>query len=162
GRDLAGLEDDRAAGGEGGGHLRDDLVERVVPRRDAADDADGLFDDERVANRLFERVLLDDLRKGAGDEGGEADLNRVREREGHADLAGDGARELLLAGGDAGLDGAEVGGALLGRGLRPTLERLACGRDGAVHVGGGSARDLAHDLFGGRVEDSDRARALRG
>src|SRR5690606_38346064 len=41
GRDLAGLEDDRAAGGEGGGHLRADLVERVVPRRDAADDADG-------------------------------------------------------------------------------------------------------------------------
>ena len=45
-RDLARLEHHRAAGGHGVGGLRGDLVQRVVPRRDAADDTDRLADDE--------------------------------------------------------------------------------------------------------------------
>ena len=37
-----------------GRDLADHLVQRVVPRRDAADDADRLLDDERVAQLLFQ------------------------------------------------------------------------------------------------------------
>ena len=43
-----------------GRDLGDDLVERVVPRRDAADHADRLLDDERVADLLLERELVED------------------------------------------------------------------------------------------------------
>ena len=59
--DLARLQHDGAAGGERGRDLRGDLVERVVPRRDAADDADGLAHDERVADLLLELEVLDEL-----------------------------------------------------------------------------------------------------
>ena len=44
-RDLRRLEHDGAAGGQRVRDLGADLVERVVPRRDATDDADGLADD---------------------------------------------------------------------------------------------------------------------
>ena len=53
-RHLAGLEHDGVAGGERRRHLQGDLVQRVVPRRDAADDADGLAHDEAVADGLLE------------------------------------------------------------------------------------------------------------
>ena len=45
-RDLARLQHDGAAGGERRRDLRGDLVQRVVPRRDRADDADRLAHDE--------------------------------------------------------------------------------------------------------------------
>ena len=60
--DLAGLEHDGAAGGHGVGDLGGDLVERVVPRRDAADDADRLLDHEAVADGGLVLVALGDLR----------------------------------------------------------------------------------------------------
>ena len=40
-RELRGLEHDGAAGRQRGRDFGDDLVQRIVPRRDAADDADG-------------------------------------------------------------------------------------------------------------------------
>ena len=48
-RQLGRLEHHRAAGGERRRDLADHLVQRVVPRRDAADDADRLLHDQRVA-----------------------------------------------------------------------------------------------------------------
>ncbi len=48
--DLRRLEHDGAAGGQCRGHLADDQVQRVVPRRDGTDDADGLADHQRVAD----------------------------------------------------------------------------------------------------------------
>ncbi len=48
GRDLGGLEDDGAAGGERGEHLEHHLVQRVVPRGDGADDTDGFTHDEAL------------------------------------------------------------------------------------------------------------------
>ena len=52
-RDLARLEHHRAAGGQRRRDLRGDLVQRVVPRRDRADDADRLAHDQRVADLLL-------------------------------------------------------------------------------------------------------------
>ena len=64
-RHLARLEHDGAAGGERGADLADDLVERVVPRRDRADDADRLLDDEGVADLLFELERVEQRGEGA-------------------------------------------------------------------------------------------------
>ena len=60
-RDLARLEDDRATRRQRRGHLGGDLVERVVPGGDGADDADRLPDDERVADRLLPGDLVDQI-----------------------------------------------------------------------------------------------------
>ncbi len=57
-RDLARLENDGAAGSHRVCDLRCDLVQRVVPRRDAPDDADGLTHDEAVADLLLVLEVL--------------------------------------------------------------------------------------------------------
>ena len=63
GCDLRRLQNDGATGGERVGDLRADLVQRVVPRRDATDDADGLADDETVAG-VLELERRRELRRG--------------------------------------------------------------------------------------------------
>ena len=60
-RDLARLEHHGAAGGERRRDLADDLVDRPVPRRDQAADADRLARDQRAALKLLELVILQDL-----------------------------------------------------------------------------------------------------
>ena len=74
GVDLARLEHHRAAGGQRRRDLRGDLVQRVVPGRDRADDADRLAHDQRVADLLLPRDLA---RRAA-----------AIEREGHRRQAG--------------------------------------------------------------------------
>ena len=95
-RKLAGLEDDRAPGGERRRDLRGDLVERPVPWRDQAANADRLAHDRRRPLHLQERVAAEHIASDAdmgGREGhlraaGEADRrahferNRLRERLG--------------------------------------------------------------------------------
>ncbi len=54
-RQLRGLQHHGAAGGDRRRHLRHDLVQRKVPRRDQAGDAERLADDERVADLFLER-----------------------------------------------------------------------------------------------------------
>ena len=60
-RDLAGLSTTVHPAASDGRDLGHDLVQRVVPRRDAADHADRLPHDERVADLLLERESLDEL-----------------------------------------------------------------------------------------------------
>src|SRR5664280_741313 len=67
-RHLAGLEHDRAAGSQRRRHLRHYLMQRVVPRRDRADHADGFPNDEGVTNHLLEGVRRQQVRVDA--EGG--------------------------------------------------------------------------------------------
>ena len=62
--DLGRLQHHGAAGGEGRGDLADDQVQRVVPRRDGADDADRLLDDQAVADLAPELVALDEVGEG--------------------------------------------------------------------------------------------------
>ena len=54
GASSAGFKHHGAAGRQRRGDLADDLMQRVVPRRDAADDADRLLHDQRVAELLLE------------------------------------------------------------------------------------------------------------
>ena len=78
--------------------LGGDLVERVVPRRDAADDADRLAHDERVADLLLELEALDEL--GVDGEAAlrQADLDELRQHLRHADFFADDVRDLVGAG----------------------------------------------------------------
>src|SRR6476620_3518642 len=59
-RDLARLEHDGAPDCERGRDLRGDLMQRIVPRRDATDDSHGLAQHEGVAYLLLEGVLTDE------------------------------------------------------------------------------------------------------
>ena len=52
-RELRRLEHDRASGRERRRDLRDDLVQRIVPRRHAADDAERLLDDRASCRALL-------------------------------------------------------------------------------------------------------------
>jgi hypothetical protein len=56
-RDLAGFQDDGAAGGERRRDLGGNLVQRPVPRRDQSTDTDRLAANDPVAHPLLERVV---------------------------------------------------------------------------------------------------------
>ena len=60
-RHLRRLQHHRAAGRQRRRDLADHLVQRVVPRRHAADDADRFLDDQRVAELFFELRFADEL-----------------------------------------------------------------------------------------------------
>ena len=149
------LEHDGVAGGDRRGDLPDRHVERVVPRRDLADDADRLAADERgVAGEVLAGRPALEVACGAGEE---AELvHRLH------DLVGDERRAGL-----AGVLRFEVG-ELLGarfhrvgdpeerelplrrRRLAPGLERIGCRAVGMVDVRRRrDGRDAVHLLRGG-------------
>ena len=66
------------------GDLGDDLVQRVVPRRDGADHADRLAHHQRVAHLLLERELVEDLHVAGHVPGRQAGLDHVGPHERHA------------------------------------------------------------------------------
>jgi hypothetical protein len=102
GGDLGRLQHDRAPGGEGGTDLEHDLVEREVPRRDAADDADRLPEDHRVADLLaLEREGAGELGEVREVERREADLDDLGEAERHAHVPGQQGGRLVGTGDDA-------------------------------------------------------------
>src|SRR5512146_1934310 len=88
-RDLARLEDDGTASGNRGRDLRRDLVQRVVPGGDAADDADWLAHHQRVADALLERDLRQDAGQRTEGRQRRPNLDDLRETDRHADLARD-------------------------------------------------------------------------
>ena len=140
-RHLAGLEDDGAADGQGRRHLEGDLVERVVPRRDGADDADRLVHDEGVADLLFPREALRRVGRVGEGPGRQPDLDGARQRHGHADLVRDDLGHLVGAGGQGLADALEQLAALLargggpGRGRRPPRPGRPCRRPRACPRG---------------------------
>ena len=81
-----------------GRDLGRDLVERVVPRRDGADHADRLADDEGVAHLLLEGEGVDDLGHRPERHGRQAGLDHRRQVERHADLAGDHVGDVASCG----------------------------------------------------------------
>jgi hypothetical protein len=103
-RHFAGLEDHRTSRCERRSHLRGDLVQRIVPRRDAADDADRLLDHRRIADLLFERVTRGGLRRDAEAQRRKARLDHRAERDRHPDFARDYLRDLGRSGRERRLD----------------------------------------------------------
>ncbi len=159
--DLAGLEHDGAAGGHRVGDLGGDLVERVVPRRDAADDADRLLDDEAVADGGLVLVALGERGGGVERVDRQAGLHHEAQPLRHARLAGDDGGDLVHAGAEALGDAGAVLGPLLGALGRPVGEGGAGGLGGGVDVGGVAVRDAPDHLAVGGVEHVDGARSRR-
>ena len=117
GRDFRRLEHHGATSRERVRDLRADLVQRVVPRRDATDDADRLPHDEPVAG-VFERERRGKFRRG-GEPGDPAThLRRHRLVLRHPDFVADDGGELVA----------------------PRLERVGDATEELAAVGGGLAR----------------------
>ncbi len=159
---FARLEHHGAAGGERATDLADDLVQRVVPRRDRPDDADRLLDDEAVADRLFELERVEQRGEGLHVAGGQAGLDHRRPRDRHADLAGDHLGDLRRAGLQRLVETDHVLLALLDRRRRPAVERSTGSGDRLVDVTGRSFGDRSHHLFGAGVDDLDTAGPVGG
>ena len=159
-RDLTRLEHQRAARGQRGGELADDLVQRVVPRGDGANHPGRLPDDDGVADPLRLGLLLRDV----GERGQHGDrlvgLDAGGDPHGRADLGGHGLGDRGRPPGQRFVQAAQVLGPFLARGRSPRRERLLRGADGSIDVGsraGGNRRD---HFFGGRVLDLDGGRGL--
>jgi hypothetical protein len=136
------------------------LVQRVVPRRDRADDADGLAHDQGVAAALAgEVVTVEDVEDAAqhGDRRADVDLQRDLVRR--AQVGGDERGEVLLTCGDALKNGPQEGGTPGGRGRLPGGEGATCLGHRAVDVGGRARGDPVDGLLGRRIDDVD---GLRG
>ncbi len=156
-RDLAGLEHHRAARGQRRCDLGHDLVQRVVPGGDAADDADGLAHHQGVAQPLLEGERVEQAGVVAGVHGGQPGLDELGHLDGHPHLTGDDLGQLAAAGRQGFGQGLEVTAAFGHRGGRPGIERGPGGRHGPVYVVGRPLGDGAHHLLGGGVDDLDCA-----
>ena len=157
GRDFGGLQHHGAAHGESRRDLAGDLVERPVPRRDEATNADRLFHDQRrAALRLLELVGLQHVERGAEMRRAHGRLRTLRQPHGGAHFFRDGLGHVLVAVLQLRHDAHEQVHALLARGLGPGLERLAGGLHGAVHILGAAERNAAGDGFGGGIDDVER------
>ena len=133
-RQLRRLQHDGAAGGERRGHLRHNLMEWVVPRRDAADHADRLLDDERVAEFFFERVIADELRVQRDDRDRELGLHLLGKPDRRPDLVGDGLRHLRHTCFHRARELLEPVRAFFSARLRPALEACARRLDSAIDI----------------------------
>ena len=158
---VAGLEDDRVAGGEGRADLPHRHQQRVVPRRHLADDADRLATDpRRVARHVLARRLA---LQHAGRPGEEPELVHHRRdllaRGERLDLAGVGRLEgdqLLGVGLDRVGDLQQRLLALAGRRTSPLAEGAVGGLVGRVDLLRPADGRLGDDLAGRRVDDVAR------
>ena len=155
GRRVRGLEHDGVAGGDRRRDLPDRHVERVVPRRDLADDADRLpADERRVAGEVLARRPALEVACGAGEEAELVDrLHDLVGDERRTGLAGVLRFEVgeLLGARLHRIRDAEEGELPFGRRrLAPGLERVGCRAVRVVEVRrGGDGRDAVDLLRGG-------------
>ena len=122
-RQLARFQHHRAARRERWRDLCDDLVQRVVPRRDCADNAHRLTQDQRMSDIPFEGPGCGEVGEAAEHDDRRAGLDRQRHADRHADFLTDGAGDLLLALLQAVGQLAQPVGALRGRRERPSGHR---------------------------------------
>ena len=162
GGDFARFEHHRAAGGEGGGDLADDLVKRPVPGGDEGGDAGGLAGDQGGAARVVETVGFEDLRgffqMGEANPG----LGAVGEFPGGAEFAHDGVGQVVHVACVDGDDAVQQGEALGAQGGGVGGEGFAGGGYSAIDVGVVGQRDLGDGLFGGWVDDGAARSGERG
>jgi hypothetical protein len=153
--EFAGLEDHRAASGEGGGDFANDLVQRPIPGGDEADDANRLLHDEGGAAFFGEFEGFEGFYQGVemalADEG----LGLAGEADGSTHFLGTGLRDVLVALVVDGQAFFQEFQAFLLRGAGEGGKSLAGGDDGAIDVGGGPAGDFGENFLGGGVHHAD-------
>ena len=153
--DFARLENHRATGRQGRDDFGDDLVQRIVPGSDASHHADRLAHHQRIADRLFESVFPQQFDDALQHRAGESDLNALGHLERHAEFAGNGAGQLVAAGGQPPVQGFEVLGPLLDGSGGPAVKGAAGGGDRRPGILGAAGGNPSHDLFGRGVDDID-------
>ena len=137
GRQLAGLQHDRASRCQGGSDLGGDLVERPVPGRDQAAHADGLAHDGHVAPMGDERIAGQIVAGHADVLGRRRHLRAARKADGRAHLQRDRLGEQFRALEDQGMDAIEKQGPALGGTHGP-------GREGAPRRSHGCSDVSSH------------------
>src|SRR5690606_24329970 len=143
-----------------GRDLGDDLVQRVVPRGDGADHADGFAQDEGVADPLGPGEV-----RGGGDGVAEhrqrqSHLDAVGDRLGGAHLRGDEGGHLRGPYGELAAQGVQVRDAFGDVGGGPGVEGLVGGAYGEVDVVGAAQRDAGDGLPGVGVLHRDAVAGL--
>ncbi len=152
GHEVGGLEHDRIAVAERGRDLPGGNGDGEVPRRDNADDADGLARHLDVDARADGTEFL--ARDAQGLTGEEVeDLRGAADfadgfRQRFAFLAREQAAEFVAAGGDLGRDLQQHVVAFLRRRARPAVQRGAGGLDGLVDLAGVGLRIFADHVVG--------------
>ena len=158
---LRGLDHHGAPNSQGRGHLVGDLVEGVVPRGDAANDADGLTHDERGAHL----ILVGEARRTLGcvgeGPGRQADLDEARHERRHAHLVADGFSDFCVSGDELFRHLAEKRTALGHGQRRPSRERSSCSSNRCFDILGSALRNGGEDLFGAGIDDLDGGGAGR-
>ena len=134
------LQHDRAAGGERRRDLADDLMQRVIPRRHAADDADRFLDDERVAELFFELRLANELGVHPDHHDRELGLDLGGKPDRGADFVRDRFRDLRHARLHRGGELLEPLRALFDAEPAPRFESAPRRLDRAIDIFGGAAR----------------------
>ncbi len=160
-RVLAGLENDGAAHQDGGDDLLDDLAERIVPGRDAGDDADGLAVDGGVRERFLEDHAFRRLDVGAHAHVLVLAVGPGREADGCAEFGHFERDDLVVQGLEVREHGLHQADAFCEGRRAPAFERGLCGRNGAVRVGGRAVGDAGEALERGGVLDLDPGVVLR-
>ena len=155
-RFFRGLDDERAAGGQGAGDLAHRRQRREIPRREGGDHADRLLqhqlahaflaagDDAAIGAAAFLGVPVDDV--GAGEHfGAQLDIDLALFLRLHL-----GDVVVALAHQIGGL--AHDLGAVIGRGRLPHREALRGGGERGVEVGGRGMRQMRQGLAGRRID----------
>ena len=161
-RDFGGLQDHRAACGERWRDLAGGLVQRPIPGRDEAADADRLLDDQRRAAKLLERVAFQHLGGGSEMRRAHGGLGALGEPDGRAHLLGDGLGHILMTFLELCDDPLEQLETLLASRAREALEGFGRRLHRAVHIRGGAQRDVAANRLGRGVDHRERLRLDRG
>ena len=158
---LGRFQHHRIAAGERRGHLQRDLVQRPVPRRDHADDADRFIDNRVGTDLLGKFEILQRFQRAheAAETGRRLRGVAEADRRAHFDRQrrGDIGHALLIFLDDP----AEQRQPLLARALAEGLERRLRGGDGGIDIGFGSEHDFGAGFLGRGIDDLVRRAADR-
>ncbi len=156
GGDLAGFHHDGAAGGQRGGELDDDLVQRVVPGGDRGDDPDWFPHDQAVADPLLGRILAEQVDVGGDDPDRQVGLDPGGDSSRRPHLGDDRFGDRLRSRHQSVVQPPQVSGPLTARRRRPAVRGGAGGGHRRIHICSRPGRNGREHRLRRRVLHSDR------
>ena len=127
-------------------------MQRVVPGRYAANDANRLAQDQRISDLFFKFEFARELRVARHDQRRQPRLYALTQFERHADLVRDAASDFVAAPLKLRSYFVEVFSALRNRRLRPWIERLPRRAHCISDIFRAAVGHLCHHLFGRGVD----------